>query len=400
MADPSRVRMRGPLADFTVGFAQELDRRGYPRERVTRHLQLFAHLSRWLEREGLAAEELNQERVAEYLETRRAQGYAEVPSQRWVTTLLGWVPGLTLVPATTDGPKSPVETVLEDYRHHLAAERGLSAGTIRGYVEVARCFLSHRDQTAGLDLSGLTAAEVTAYVVRECRQRHVGSAKVMVTGLRSLLRYLFLSGYTGRQLAGAVQSPSGSGGHLPRALGPDVVARLLASCDPGTTVGRRDLAILTVLARLGLRIGEVAGLELDDVDWHHGELAVEGKGARRERLPLPVDVGEALVAYLSAGRPPSACRAVFLRVHAPIAALSPSSVSGVVGRACRRAGVPPASAHRLRHSAATSMLRSGASLAEVGQVLRQSRPATTAMYAKVDRVALRALAQPWPGGAA
>jgi integrase/recombinase XerD len=399
MADPSRVRMSGPLADYTVGFAQELDRRGYPRDRVTRHLQLFAHLSRWLERQGLAAEDLSQERMAEYLEAKRAQGYSEVPSKRWMATLLGWVPGVTLIPATTDGPKGPVETVLEAYRHHLVAERGLAAGTIRGYVSVARCFLAHWDQL-GMDLSGLSAAEVTAYVVRKCRQQHVGSAKVMVTGLRSLLRFLFLSGRIGRQLAGAVQSPSGSGGHLPRALDPDVVARLLASCDPGTVVGRRDLAILTMLARLGLRIGEVAGLELNDVDWHHGELAIEGKGARRERLPLPVDVGEALVAYLSAGRPPVACRAVFVRVHAPIAALSPSSVSGVVGRACRRAEVPPASAHRLRHSAATTMLRKGATLTEVGQVLRQSRPSTTAMYAKVDRVALRALAQPWPGGAA
>jgi len=191
-----------------------------------------------------------------------------------------------------------------------------------------------------------------------------------------------------------------SGGQLPRALPSELVAALLASCDSSTLTGRRDFAILTVLVRLGLRAGEVAGLELEDIDWHHGELVVRGKGARRDRLPVPVDVGEALVAYLAGGRPQVECRAVFLRVHAPITSMTYSNVSELVRRACRRAGIAPVSAHRLRHSAATTMLRNGASLNEVGQVLRQSRPATTAMYAKVDRVALRALAQPWPRTAA
>ena len=155
--------------------------------------------------------------------------------------------------------------------------------------------------------------------------------------------------------------------------------------------------VLTVLSRLGLRAGEVAGLQLDDLDWAHGELVVRGKGRRRERLPMPVDVGEVLAAYLSSGRPKVECRAVFLRVAAPLTAMTASNVAQIVGGACRRAGVPEVGPHRLRHSAATAMLRAGASLAEVGQVLRQSADATTAIYAKVDRVALRALAQPWPG---
>jgi integrase/recombinase XerD len=162
----------------------------------------------------------------------------------------------------------------------------------------------------------------------------------------------------------------------------------------------RDFAILTMLSRLGLRAGEVAGLELEDLDWHHGELVVRGKGSRRDRLPLPVDVGEALASYLSEGRPPVDCRSVFLRVHAPIRVMTVSNVSEIVWRACMRAGVPPVRAHRLRHCAATAMLRAGGSLAEVGQVLRQSNAAVTAMYAKVDRVALRTLAQPWPGAVA
>lgn len=399
--DPRRVRVSGPLAVHAVDFGEELTRRGFPPERAARHVQLLAHLSRWLEAEGLSAAELTEELVAEFLRARRADGYAEVPTARWVITLLGYLPALRVAPTMAPAAPTPVEAVVEEYRHWLVHERGLAAATVRGYVDAARSFLSHLDRPEGLDLSALTAGEVTAYVVGECRRRHVGSAKVMVTALRSLLRFLSLNGYTAHRLAGAVPAASAmGGGFLPRGLTTEVVAALLASCDSSTAVGKRDLAILTVLSRLGLRAGEVAGLELEDVDWRHGELVVSGKGARRDRLPLPADVGEAVVAYLADGRPRVECRAVFLRVHAPITAMTSSNVSEIVRRACRRAGVPVVGAHRLRHSAATAMLQGGASLAEVGQVLRQSRAATTAVYAKVDRAALRALAQPWPGASA
>jgi integrase len=181
-------------------------------------------------------------------------------------------------------------------------------------------------------------------------------------------------------------------------LEPDHVAALLGSCDRGSVTGRRDLAVLTLLARLGLRAGEVAGLTLDDFDWRAGEVVVKGKGRRSERLPVPVDVGETVTGYLDGGRPRVECRSVFLRVCAPIVGISAVGVSSIVARACERAGVPVAGAHRLRHSAATSMLRAGASLGEIGQVLRhRSGPVTTSIYAKVDRVALRTVAQPWPG---
>jgi site-specific recombinase XerD len=165
-------------------------------------------------------------------------------------------------------------------------------------------------------------------------------------------------------------------------------------------VGRRDFAILTLLARLGLRAGEAAALTLDDLDWHRGEITVRGKGGRTGRLPLPADVGEAMADYLQHGRPRVACRAVFLRVRAPMGGLGRDSVGDVVAHACERAGLPRVGPHRLRHSAATAMLRGGASLAEVGQVLRQVQAATTAIYAKADRAALRALARPWPGAQA
>jgi integrase len=173
---------------------------------------------------------------------------------------------------------------------------------------------------------------------------------------------------------------------------------LLAGCDRRRTVGRRDYAILLLLVRLGLRAGEVATMQLEDLNWRAGEILVRGKGDRLDRLPLPVDVGEALVSYLRR-RGSSEFRTVFLKAKAPAGAMSRGAVCGVVHDACGRAGVPPVGAHRLRHTAATAMLREGASLVEIAQVLRHREIKTTAAYAKVDRTRLRELAMRWPGGA-
>ena len=267
-------------------------------------------------------------------------------------------------------------------------------------TRLAREFLAACTQPGGPGLGGLSAAWVTDYVVAQCRGRPPGSAKFVVTALRSLLQFLFLAGHTRCQLACAVPAVAHWGaGSLPRALSPQAVAALLASCDDATLAGRRDRAILALLARLGLRAGEVAGLELGDLDWAAGEISVRGKGSRRERLPLPADVGEALVAYLH-GRPRTGCRSVFLRLNAPVEGLTVPAVTAVVYRACARAGLPEAGAHRLRHSAASAMLAGGGTLTEVGQVLRHARLGTTAIYAKIDQAALRGLARPWPGGAA
>jgi site-specific recombinase XerD len=202
-------------------------------------------------------------------------------------------------------------------------------------------------------------------------------------------------------LAQAVPPVSGSkGAGLPRAVASATLTALLASCDRRTATGRRDYAIMVLLARLGLRAGEVARLSLDDIDWGNGEVLVHGKGGRDDWLPLPDDVGAALAGYLKRGRQRAETRAVFLRAIAPAVGLTPVGVTWVVYSACQRAGVPKIGAHRLRHSAATEMLRAGASLTEIGQVLRHAALGTTAIYAKVDFVALRPLAQPWPGGAA
>lgn len=290
------------------------------------------------------------------------------------------------------------ERLLERFGEYLTIERGLADGTVVDYVGALRPFLDAIG-TDEEDLRRLAAADVTAFVVARCPCQSRGAAKMTVTALRSLLGFLHVEGLIARSLVGAVPSAASwrlSG--LPRALEPEQVRRLLDSCDRSARTGRRDLAILTMLVRLGLRAGEVAGLSLEDVDWRAGELVVVGKGRRAERLPLPVDVGEAITSYLRDGRPASAQdRSLFVRVKAPHRGLTSSGVSQVVVSAGRRAGLGQIHAHRLRHSAATQMLRAGGSLEEIGQVLRHRAALTTAIYAKVDRDALRGLARPWPG---
>ena len=275
-----------------------------------------------------------------------------------------------------------------------------TAETVEGYVHAVRPFVAGIGGDRELDLRGLTAAQVTAFVVARCPRQSRGAAKLTVTALRSLLGFLHVEGVIERSLVGAVPSAASwrlSG--LPRALEPDQVRRLLASCDRASGSGRRDFAILVLLVRLGLRAGEVAGLRLDDVDWRAGELVVVGKGRRAERLPLPIDVGEALTAYLADGRPPTAQdRCLFVRVKAPHRGLTTGGITQVVVSAAKRADLGQIHAHRLRHTAATEMLRAGAPLAEIGQLLRHRTPLTTAIYAKVDRERLRELARPWPGG--
>jgi site-specific recombinase XerD len=297
---------------------------------------------------------------------------------------------------------APVAAVLEDYRAFLVGERGLAAESVRCYCNHARVFLAQLPDPVESGLSGLSAGGVTAYVVAYCQGRNTWSAKAMVTALRSLLRYLHVSGRAPGSLAGAVPTVAGwrlAG--LPRALAAGQADALIAGCDLDTAVGLRDHAILVVLARLGLRTAEVAALRLEDVDWRAGQVLIRGKGNQIERLPLPVPVGQALTGYLTGARPACACRSVFVTARGcPPRPLTAMAVRQVVARACARAGLPRLGAHRLRHTLASDMLRAGTPLAQVGQVLRHRSQLSTAIYAKVDQVELRQLARPWPGGAA
>jgi integrase/recombinase XerD len=395
-----RVRVVGPLEPYAAGFGAELARLGYTVFSAGGQLRLAAHLSRWLAGEGVDVAALTPAVVAEFLAARRAAGYTAYRSPKALSPLLGYLRGLGVVPPPMpEPPGGPVELLLERYRRYLLGERGLGAPTARGYVDLVRPFVLARARTAGVDLAGLSAADVVGFVLAVSRERTPKTAQRTVSALRSLLRFWHVEGLLGAPLAAAVPSVANRQRGLPRFLEPAQVQSLLASCDRTTVAGCRDFAMMTMMVRLGLRAGEVAALGLGDLDWRRGEITVVGKGPRSERLPLPADVGAAVAEYLRRARPTGALdRRVFVRVKAPHQALTPCGVTNAVIAAGRRAGLGPITAHRLRHTAATGMLRAGAPLAQVGQVLRHRRALTTEAYAKVDRDRLRTLARPWPAG--
>ncbi len=392
----------GPLAPFAAGYGSWLAARGYSRWTISHRLWQLDLLSRWLEREGLLPDELMSERVEGFLQARRAASCSTWLSVRSMALPLSYLRELGVVPAATRAvDDDPLERLLESYRRYLFDERGLTGHTVFGrYEPTARLFLAGRLAPDGPGLERLSAADVSLFLAAECPKRSISAARDVVSGLRSLLRYLHITGQIPVALQWAVPGVADLRDRsLPRGLEPAVVKKLLASCDRRGLVGRRDYAILVVLARLGLRAGEVAAIELDDIDWRSGELLVRGKGGMFDQLPLATDVGEAIVSYLRR-RPRVQSRVMFLRVLAPIGPLTGDAIGGLVKAACRRAGLPLVRSHALRHTVATEMLKQGASLPEIGQVLRHREQKTTARYAKVDRKALRALARPWPDGGA
>jgi site-specific recombinase XerD len=393
-----RSFVRGPLEPHAAGFAKELLRQGYSRSSAEQHVCFIAHLDRWMAAAGVGLHDLTGSVIGRYLAQRRAAGYAEYRSAKAVQPLLDYLAPLGVLPVAEQVPIGPAEELLGRYREYLLAERGLTTGTVRGYVGAVRPFVASRLRGEVLDLAGVTAADVTGFVLGACPGRAPGPAKLIVCALRSLLGWLHLIGVVPVSLAAAVPSVAGWRlSALPKGLERDELRRLLAACDRRTRTGRRDYAVMLLLARMGLRAGEVAGLGLDDIGWRRGEIVIVGKGNRAERLPLPVDVGAAIAAYLQRGRPATAeGRSVFVRVHAPHRALTTGGVTMIVFDSAQRAGLGKMHAHRLRHTAATAMLQAGSPLAEVGQVLRHRSPLSTAIYAKVDRDALVVLARPWP----
>lgn len=295
-----------------------------------------------------------------------------------------------------------VSSLLAEFAVWLDHQRGLAPVTVHNYCWNSERFLAAVPGPMLVSLDLLDARTVTAFMIEFCRDRNTNSAKSMARSVRSFLRFAHATGRTSAELWGAVPSSAGWRlASLPKAVPSADLERLLSVAGGGciTVPGRRNYAILLLLARLGLRRGEVAALDLDDLDWRAGQITVVGKGNRAERLPLPVEPGEALVAWLSNGRPQCDTRRVFTTLTPPGQPLSSGAIGHVVATACRNAGLERIGAHRLRHTMASAMLRAGASLPEVGQVLRHRSMASTMIYAKVDEVALRPLARPWPGTA-
>jgi site-specific recombinase XerD len=362
-------------------------------------LRQVARLSRWLDDRDLAPARLNRERVEEFLDFQRANGrHRSEWSRPGLCCLLEVLESLGELEHEERPVASPSETLLASFETYLLTERALAPGTVRGYVDHARRFLGWLP--AGTSLAEVNASNVTGALRREAAAVSVAATQYFRSGLRAFLRFCFTEGLVAVDLSDAALAVTGRRrSSLPRGIEPEAARALLGACDRRTALGRRDYAVLITLLRLGLRAGEVARLRLDDLDWRAGELVVHGKSARHDRLPLPVDVGEAISAYLRRGRPRSDRREVFLRARAPFEPIATGTVGSTVRRACRRAGITEVGPHRLRHTVACEMVRAHVPLVEIAQVLRHKSLQSTAIYTRVDLDALRELAAPWPGGA-
>jgi site-specific recombinase XerD len=392
----------GPLGPYVDGFAARLATQGYTEATTKDKRRLIADLSRWLERHDLPLATLDEERVKRFL-ADHGPTHVRRGDARTCRMLLDYLRELGRIPPPTKViDDTPLGRIESGFKHYLVAERGLSAATVINYSPTVHRFLEERFGAGEVELGELSAPDVHRFLLRHAPRVSRGRAKLMATALRSLFRFLRQRGDITSDLASAIPAMTNwrlTG--LPLSLGPEQVEALLDSCDQDTAIGQRDYAILVLLARLGLRAGEVVALTLDDFDWDTGTLIVHGKGKRQERLPLPEDVGEAVANYLRGSRPHCASRRVLIRLQAPHRGFSSSvAIDNVVRRALARTGLDPEKkgAHLLRHSLATRLLGSGASLEQIAQLLRHAHPQTTEIYAKVDLKALRALAQPWPGG--
>lgn len=400
MDTSSETTVAGPLHPARAGLAAHLSGLGYSPLSVPLRVNLLAHMSKWLADQSMRPADFDDAAVERYL-VARAATHVDMSTRGTLAPVLaylrsaGWVPDA----ATPAAPDDPIDVLLDRWGTYLADERGLRATTISYYARLARPFLASRAKSGNVDLAGLTADDVTAFLSAQIPGCSVAGVKLTITALRSLLRFLHTTGEVSHRLDRAVPAQAGyrdSG--LPRGLAPDQVDAVIAACDPATRNGRRDTAIVLLMARLGLRAGEVARLALEDIDWRAGTLRVLGKGGYTDLVPLPADVGAALAAHLTEGRPATAAdRSVFLRAMAPHRALSPRGIADLIGRAGRRGGLTGVSAHRLRHSVATATLNAGASLEEVAQLLRHRHLSSTTIYAKVDLNTLARIARPWPG---
>jgi site-specific recombinase XerD len=363
-------------------------------------LKDLGQVGRWISAEGLEASQFDEGRAAAFLESRRLCGQRRVGGLRALAPLLNYLREAGVVPGAERASLSPLAMLLGEYRAWMIQDRNLAPMTVLRYENTARRFLQEHAYAGGVfDLAALTGVDINAFLLRECGRVSAGSAKGRVAELRSVLRFLYVRGLTPLRLGTAV--PPVGGWRLatvPPVMTVADVELLLSSCDRSGDVGIRDFAIITLVARLGLRSIEVARLELGDVDWRAGELVVRGKARRQDRMPLPVEVGEALVAYLSRrGRDRS--RRLFLKCRASRGPIRADLGGDVVERACLRVGLPRVGPHRLRHALAGELLRQGAGLVAISQVLRHQDLATTALYAKVDFTTLRQVAAPWPGAA-
>jgi site-specific recombinase XerD len=396
----NRLRV-GPLATYLDASLKRIEGAGFLPSSAPMQLYAIARFSNWLQARQLGVREVDEAAVERFLkrDPNVVRSGESAPLRRFLVMLRDM--GLTQTSAPE--PRNCRQQLIDEYGRYLSQERGLAKTSLLNYVPFVEQLLSDRFGMSEIKTSEITARDVTKFLRDRARQLSPGRARLLVTPLRSFLRYLRHQGKISVDLAGCVPSVAGwSFSAVPKFLPPGTVQQVLDHCERGTPEGKRNYAVLLLLARLGLRACEIVALSLDDIDWSNSRLTIRCKGGRWAQLPLPMDVGEAMAIYLRSGRPRCLCRHVFLRHRAPVGGFAGSTtVSTIVRRALILAGIDSVrkGAHLFRHTLASDLLRNGASLDEIGELLRHRSPNTTAVYAKVDLVALRTLALSWPGGA-
>lgn len=390
----------GPIID---AYAALLHQRGYKQKSARIQIRLIADFSHWIERQRLTASCVSQAIIDRYFHSRYQRYRPRRDDHSTINRFVALLREKGIAPdPITSTIHTPLKQIEDDFKRYLAQERGLSLAAQVNYLPFILKFLHEHFGRGHLRFTCLCAKDVIGFVQRHAPKLTPKRAGLMGTALRTFLRYLQLRGDIAIDLAACVPSVANwQLSTLPKFLQPHQVQCVLDHCDRQTPQGQRNYAILLLLARLGVRACEVVALTLDDINWDAADLTIQGKGARRAKLPLPYDVGEALALYLQQGRPSCSSRRVFIRLKAPLQGFANSiAISTIVARALKKAGVqsPCMGAHLFRHTLATQMLHQGASLEEISQLLRHQSFNTTAIYAKVDLTALRSLAQPWPGG--
>lgn len=391
---------RGPLSPHLAPYAQRLHDEGYAIQSGQLQLRMLGDFNLWLNRQHLSADEVDSSAVERYVRSRRRSGKMRRGDAAALVRILAILPPHQTNPLPP--PPTPCQIALQQFQHYLRQGRGLSEATVIHYTPIVRAFLAEVFPDGIPDFHQISASDIAGFVQRQAEHITTKHAPTVVTALRSFLRHLLYCGAINTNLAACVPTiATWSLSNVPRFLPADQIQLVLDSCDRDTANGKRNYCILLLLARLGLRAGEVVALTLDDIDWEAGVMTVRGKGKRMAPMPLPVEVGTAMADYLRQARPACSSRHVFIRGKAPLVGFANSiAICSLVDRALQKAGVesPHRGAHVFRHSLATEMLKHGASLPEIGDLLRHRRPDTTAIYAKVDLVSLRSIALPWPGG--
>jgi site-specific recombinase XerD len=391
------------LVPYLDSFARHLDEQGFKRRLISRQIRVTANFSKWLETEEVAAQDVTDEHIERFFQGPRRPQAIQRGECATLRRCIDFLLELGVIhPLPHPRETTPIQQAVDTFRTYLRQERGLSDKTLIQYSPFIERFLFERFGHGALELAALRAGDVVEFIKQQATHLSPARAKVATTALRAYLRYLHACGEIELDLVTAVPTvPNWSLSAIPRAIAPEHLQAVFAHCPRDTSVGRRDYAILMLLARLGLRSSEIVALTLESIDWESGSIAVASKGNQATSLPMPVEVGEAIADYLRHGRPPSSSRALFLRACAPIRGLgAQQTIATIVSAAIERAGIETRhrGSHQFRHALASDLLRHGATLNEIGSVLRHRHTKTTHLYAKVDFAALRPLSLPWPGG--